>query len=188
MDKLEKFILDNREAFDSETPDLKVWAAIDVRLDEAEKPQAKVVSFYQWIPKLRIAASVALLLTVGIGIGFYLKSNATPPGLADVSPEHAELERFYQKEINKKEQLLVNVAQTTAPEVKQDLQQIDQIMLELRAELMNAPKGSREQIIRTMIESYKTKVEILERVLDESSNHSNTNRNKIEHKNEKDTI
>lgn len=187
MDKLEKFILDNREAFDSETPDLNVWAAIDARLNQAQKPQAKVIALNQWLPKLRIAASVALLLTIGIGIGFYLKSNAAPPSLADVSPEHAELERFYQKEINKKEQMLVQVAQTTAPEVKQDLQQIDQIMLELRAELMNAPKGSREQIIRNMIESYKMKVEILERVIEES-NHSNTIRNKKEHINEKDTI
>lgn len=187
MDKLEKFILDNQEAFDSETPDLKVWAAIDARLDAGQKSQAKVVSFYEWLPKLRIAASIALLLTVGIGIGFYLKSTASPPTLADISPEHEEMERFYQKEINKKEQLLVKVAQNTAPEVQQDLQKIDQVMLELREELMNAPKGSREQIVRTMIESYKMKVEILERVLDES-NHSNTNHNKIVNKNEKDTI
>jgi hypothetical protein len=187
MDRLEKFIFDNREVFDSETPDLKVWAAIDAQLSHAQQPTARVIALHTWMPKLRIAASIALLLTVGIGIGFYLKSNATPPSLADVSPEHAELERFYQKEINKKEQLLVKVAQTTAPEVQQDLQQIDQVMLELRAELMNAPKGSREQIIRTMIESYKIKVEILERVLDES-NQSNTNRIKFEYNNEKDTI
>jgi hypothetical protein len=189
MEKLEKFILDNREAFDTEIPDLKVWAALDKQLNQTAAPtQAKVIALSSWLPKMRIAASVALLVATGISIGFYLKSNTAPPTLAEVSPEHAEMERFYQKEIEKKERLLVQVANNEAPEVKQDLQAIDQVMIELREELMNAPKGSREFIIKNMIESYKNKVDILERVLQGSQNYSNTNISKQQSNNEKDTI
>jgi hypothetical protein len=185
MENLERFILDNREAFDTETPDLKVWAELDKQLNSK---QAKVVSLSAWLPKMRLAASVALLVATGISIGFYLKSNTKTPSLADVSPEHAEMEQFYQKEIEKKERLLLQVANHEAPDVKQDLQAIDQVMLELREELTNAPKGSREHIIKSMIESYKNKVDILERVLQERENYSNTNISKQQSNNEKDTI
>ncbi len=192
MEKLEKFILENRDSFDTETPDLRVWADLNHRLNEQEesKPQAKVVSLWAFLPKMKVAASIALLMATGIAIGFYLKSNSEPPSLADISPEHAEMENFYKREIEKKEKLLVQVAntETPVPEVQQDLASIDQIMLELREELTNAPRGSREQIIRTMIESYKTKVDILERVLEENKNHSNSNISKPNRNNEKDTI
>lgn len=62
-------------------------------------------------------------------------------------------------------------------------------MNELRHELTNAPKGSREQIIRNMITSYKNKMYILERVLDENQQRQfvQTNINTT-NKNEKDTI
>jgi hypothetical protein len=189
MENLEQFIHNNREAFDTEIPDLRVWAALDRQLNVQTAPkEAKMVSLLSWLPKMRIAASIALLVATGISIGFYLKSNSAAPSLADVSPEHAEMEQFYQKEIEKKERLLVQVANQEAPAVKQDLQAIDQVMVELREELMNAPRGSRAHIIKNMIESYKNKVDILERVLQNRENYSNTNISKQQSNNEKDTI
>jgi hypothetical protein len=190
MEKLENFIRENREAFDSETPDLRVWAALNKQLSENAQPSnTKIVYISNWLPRLRIAASVALLVVTGIGIGLFLSRNNNLPDLADISPEHAEMENYYKKEIGKKERELVQISNTANyPEVKKDLASIDQVMLELREELMNAPKGSREQVVRTLIESYKNKVEILERVLEESKNHSNSNISKPFRYNEKDTI
>jgi hypothetical protein len=49
--------------------------------------------------------------------------------------------------------------------VMEDLQQIDEVQKDLRRELQNAPKSSREEIIQTMIKNYQTKLDILERVL-----------------------
>lgn len=195
MKNLEKFILDHREAFDSEVPDLKVWAKIEHNLPKETLPKlsvetnqkAKVVALWDYLPSLRVAASVAMILAVGVAIGFYMKSNITPPSLADVSPEYGEMENYYQREIAKKEKKLMQVSQK-APQVQQDLAAIDQVMMELRQELYNAPKGSREQIIRTMIESYKNKTDILERVLKESEQHSINHNAKPDFNNEKDTI
>ena len=41
-DQLEKFISENREAFDDQVPDLKVWAEIDKELSEDAEPPAKI--------------------------------------------------------------------------------------------------------------------------------------------------
>ena len=46
------------------------------------------------------------------------------------------------------------------------MQQIDLAMQELRAELTDVPPGNREQVVRAMIENYKAKTAILQRVLE----------------------
>jgi hypothetical protein len=191
MQNLEKFINENRDTFDSQVPDLRVWAAINEHLEQNTNQQTKTAKVLpmrnSWLPKLRIAASVALLLGIGIVIGTYAKADKIPVNLATISPEHAELEQYYQKEIEKKQRLLVNVTNQKIPDVQADLQEIDAIMYELRDALMNAPKGAQPQIVRNMIESYKNKIEILERVL-EQSNSSNINHSKSESKNEENSI
>lgn len=169
MNHLENFIQENREAFDSATPDLRVWAMLNQRLDETVlvpqvAPQAKVIRMPIFTNKLRMAASVAGLILSGIAIGFFIKSNQQTTTLASISPEYGEMEQYYQQQIDKKTKQLVSLK--NAEEVKTDLSQIDTAMEELRNELTNAPKGSREQIIKNMITSYKNKVDILERVLE----------------------
>jgi hypothetical protein len=173
MNNLENFIQNHRGEFDSATPDLRVWAALNKRLEEVQletsptvaAPQAKIIRMpINMASRLRIAASVAGLLLFGIAIGFYLKSSSKSTDLASVSPEYGEMERYYQQQIDKKSKQLVSLK--NAEEVKADLNEIDAVMAELRNELTNAPKGSREQIIRNMILSYQNKINILERVVD----------------------
>ena len=169
MSHLENFIQENRAAFDTATPDLRVWAELNQRLDaampiqQAAAPQAKIIRMPIFANKLRIAASVAGLVLVGIAIGFYTKSNQQANSLAAISPEYGEMEQYYKQQIDKKTKQLASLK--NADEVKADLNQIDNVMEELRNELTNAPKGSREQIIKNMITSYKNKVDILETVL-----------------------
>ena len=172
MNHLEKFIQENREAFDNATPDLRVWATLNQGLDEAVlvpqvAPQAKVIRMPIFANKLRIAASVAGLLLSGIAIGFFVKSSQKTTTLASISPEYGEMEQYYQQQIEKKTKQLVSLK--NVEEVKIDLSHIDTVMEELRNELTNAPKGSREQIIKNMITSYKNKVDILEQVLEKKS-------------------
>ncbi len=195
MQRLEDFILENRAEFDNETPDLRVWAKLNERLSENvssatinTRPQARIVQMPStlWSNKLRIAASVAGLLLMGIGIGFHLKSSTNETSLATVSAEYGEMERFYQQQIEKKTRQLASVK--NSEDVQEDLNEIDVVMSELRQELTNAPKGSREQIIRNMVASYKNKMYILERVLNENQQRQFVQTNTTNNKNEKDTI
>jgi hypothetical protein len=191
MKHLENFIQENREAFDNESPSQNLWAAIDNRLNNAphaaKKQEAKIIQMPIFAQKLRIAASVFGILLCGVAIGFFMKSNSKNDTLASISPEYAEMEKFYQQQIDKKTKQLVSLK--NVDNVKSDLSEIDVVMDELRNELTNAPKGSREQIIHNMILSYKNKIDILERVIEKKSNQTDfvqTNFNNSN--NEKDSI
>ncbi|MEQ1745796.1 MAG: hypothetical protein ABMA02_10240 [Saprospiraceae bacterium] len=164
-DPLETFILDNRAAFDSEIPGDRIWAAIE---QSVPAKAAKTVAMNWRANLLRAAAAIALLIA-GINIGiWYGASDAAQAGMSmsDVSTEYAELEQYYQRDISTKEDKLTKYASYSDKNVLDDLRQMDGIMTELRTDLANVPPGNREQVVRAMIENYKAKAAILERVLE----------------------
>lgn len=159
MDNLEKFILENRESFDAAVPGLKVWSKIDQHL--AKKPNPRVI----WLKRFRIAAAAILLLTAGGVIGACI-ANAShkAKSLADISPEHAEMERYFKSQVQDKMAQLASYRQDTY--VKPDIQELDTLYEQLKLELENAPEGAEEKIIQAMINNYQTKIDILEQVLE----------------------
>ncbi len=160
MDNLERFILENRESFDNEVPGLRVWAGIDKHLEH--RPSPRIV----WMKRLRIAASVALLLMAGGAAGAYLAgpSSSKVKSLADISPEHAEMERYFNTQIQDKMALLASYEQNAY--VKEDIRELEALYEQMKLELSNAPEGAQEKIIQAMINNYQTKIDILERVLE----------------------
>lgn len=159
MDRLEKFIVENRTEFDKAVPSLKVWAAIDRELESPRKVRFRLMY------TLRIAAAVAVLLFVG-GLGgvYFFQQDQPSISLAEIAPEYGELEQFYNVQVNERLNELATYRQVDA--VASDLRQLDQILNDLRKELQDAPAGSEEQIVQAMIKNYKIKLEILERVLE----------------------
>jgi len=169
-DNLEEFINQHRDEFDSAVPSLKSWSAIDKQLQP--KTTAKRFSIRRLTS---IAAAAVLLLLMGIAIGLYSskpKANQFA-SLSDISTEYAEMETYYKRQLKQKKAQLASYKKDNV--VNQDLEQLDDIMLELQEDFKNAPKGSEEMIINAMIKNYKTKLMILEHVLDD-----------IESKNKKD--
>ncbi|MCB0641671.1 MAG: hypothetical protein KDC44_08525 [Phaeodactylibacter sp.] len=159
MDKLEQFIAQNREAFDDGMPGLKVWASVERELDQG-KPNRTIIVRY-----LKVAAAAVFLLMAGGVAGSYVfHQQNVPTSLADISPEYAEVESYYNQQVNQKLNQLV--AYRHVDVVEADLKQLDQIMQDLWKELQEAPAGTEEQIIEAMIDNYKVKLEILERVLE----------------------
>ena len=158
---IENFIEKNRAEFDDAMPSLKVWAEIDKAL---ESNKSKGLRLWHVV---RVAAAVVLLLVSGALIGNYLNYNSQASAmteLEELNPEYAEMVQYYTDQFNTKYQRLVSL--NAAENVKEDLDQVDEVMEELKAELQVAPAGSEEQIIASLILSYQTKVEILERVLE----------------------
>lgn len=168
MDNLERFIHDNRGDFDAAVPSLKVWADIDRRLDC--RPRGRVVL----MKRLRVAAAVALLLTAGGVAGAYLtKSSQSVKSLADVSPEHAEMETYFTTQVDEKLAKLASYQQDGS--VKNDLQELDRVYEQLKLELKEAPPGAENKVIEAMIENYQTKIDILEQVLEKVEDATPTN-------------
>ncbi len=166
-DPLREFIQSHRSDFDTEIPDLKIWGALEADLPAVRQTAIKV-AFHWQKTLLRAAASIVLLAT-GVGAGIWYSNNSTSnQGMAmgDVSTEYQELEHYYQRGIASQQQELATFTGNQPQEVYEDLEQIDIAMNELRSELANVPAGNREQVVRAMIENYKAKTAILQRVLE----------------------
>lgn len=162
---LETFIRNNREAFDTETPAQGIWPAIEQTLPGAQGAKVVHLSWYRTLS--RLAAAIALLIA-GVSIGIWYARADANNGMAmgELSTEYAELEQYYQRDISTKQQKLATFASYRDQDVHDDLQQMDQALIELREELARVPPGNREQVVRAMIENYKAKMNILERVLE----------------------
>ena len=166
-DRLENFIKQNRDQFDREVPNLKVWGNIEKRLDP---PKAKRITMRSI---MGIAASVIILLGVGALGGQYFFGNGSNGSGIDIpdDPVIAKMELDFQKRINQKRAQLASYNYDIS--VNDDLKDLDETLAELRKELKNVPKGSEEQIVEAMIKNYETKIKILEIVLDKiDSNNS----------------
>ena len=151
---IKQFIQKNRAAFDSEKPPAFVWENVEKNLPR------KRIHMYRI---LRIAAAVLLILGLGIVIGrFAGQPSETELALSDISTEYAELENFYTQKINQKISLLKN--QQLDERALSDIKELEQEFETLKREL-NTSNAQDEQIIQAMIENYRTKIDILERVL-----------------------
>jgi hypothetical protein len=82
--RLEQFINDHRDEFDSEEPGKKIWDNIQKQIDPEKKQQAPVVSI-NW-RTWSVAAVIAVLLGGGIVLTINRKSTVVNPGIATVKP------------------------------------------------------------------------------------------------------
>ena len=170
---LEKFILDNRDAFDDARPSLKLWANIEKDLNKEKAPSRSLQHRRPWY---QIAATVLVLLSLGGVGGAYLNQQTQQPTaqsmIEEVAPEFSEMEQYYNQRIQENYARLT--AHTQDPEIDADLQQLDNAMAELREDLTNAPSGREEMIVQQLIESYRLKLQILERILERIENLDNS--------------
>lgn len=172
-DSLEQFIREHRTEFDAEHPPLHIWAGIERQLGTEKKPEsaghaARVFS----ISRFKMAAGIAALLVVGFMAGLGLAGRQQSSVMAEieqVNPDFREAEKYYNEQIDSKIAQLASYKTEAAP-VLEDLAQVDEIMQELRQELASAPAGAEEQIVSDLIVSYRTKLAILEKVLESISN------------------
>ncbi len=170
---LEKFIHDQRDAFDDARPSLKLWAAIEKDLEAEGTSSVRQIRIHR--PWYQIAAAIVVLLSLGGIGGTYLSQQDSEPvaqGLIEqIAPEFGEMELYYNQKI--KDNYARLAAYTQDSEIDADLAQMDQAMAELRADLADAPSGREEQIVQQLIESYRLKLQILERILERIENTDN---------------
>jgi hypothetical protein len=158
MDPLEKFVQENRKFFDTDRPGLPVWANIEKGLIARRKPRIKLI----W----KVAASVALLLTIGGVAGFYLSLQLNSPSLAEsalIQEELIQAVSYYHQEIDQRlEEVKMN---NIEPDVIDELDQLDMTIAQLKEDLKFAPANSKETIFNAVIQAYESKLEILERFI-----------------------
>jgi len=170
MDKLEKYITDNREGLDRHIPDPEIWMHIKKNNPNSRLTIRRFISY---------AAAVVILCGSTL---LYLGLN-NRNAYATSNPELLESELFYAGKVES----LINKAKplfTSNPELKNELMleisMLDSIYADLKKDLKD--NVSNNEVIEALILNYRVKIEILEEMLDilENDRH-NDEEKKISH-------
>lgn len=170
MGKIEEFIQENRSSFDDKSPDRSIWVGIEQKLDKVE---------HQKIFKLRsfkVAASVILILSFGILIGLNINGTGSSKLNYAANPElqkYKDAESYYALQVNLKYNELKDTA--AKANVDEDLKQLDLIYQQLKDEMIRSNYTNSEILIDAMIKNHKTKIEILESILNKQNQNKNEN-------------
>lgn len=165
-DPLERFVAQNREAFDDVSPPPRIEQQLFA--PALRVSHSKVGRGRRRLPLIMgIAASFLLLLSAAYFIGSRAGYQAgqyeqLANQIESIDPELAEAERYYQEEIAVQ---FTKVSQYNHdPQLRRDLDEIDQVTAEIRADLFEVPPSHRAELVNQLIETYRTKLDILLRI------------------------
>jgi len=166
-DKLENFIIDNRDEFDEFAPAPGLFNGVGIR-----KPRIRQIN---WNSVMWKAAVV-----VGIFIGSYFfhdwmdsTSENTQMAATEQSEESSEIvkmlieaEAYYTSQIDSRKEefyLLTSEQPNIKDEIDLELVELDEVYAQLKKDLKD--NADNEEVIEAMVQNYRIKLEILESVL-----------------------
>jgi hypothetical protein len=170
-DKLEQFILDNKEGFGPSEAAPNVWGKIKKR--EPAKKQLKV----NWQFIMSRAAAVVVIFISSYYFHEYRASlgseeiDTNGPSIAESDPLYKELleaEHYYTSQIKYKKNELFSLTQdapTLQKDVTRDLTELDAIFKDLKSDLKD--NADNQEVIEAMIQNYMLRLEILEDMLNQ---------------------
>lgn len=171
-DKLEQFILDNRDGFDDMSPSPESWDKV--------KSNIKPVRQINWTSRLvRIAAAVVIFVSSYIFIDYTLNSYSDTELQAGDNtlemyeniPVLVEARAYYSSQINQMENEVYRLAGTDSPisnDIKIEFEELDEVFNELKTDLKD--DAANEEVIEAMIQNYRIKLQILEEILSQLKN------------------
>lgn len=169
--KLENFVQENRQAFDTKMPKEFLWDNIEAELDKLQPkeeimPKTKVVNMRQRIYRYAKVAAVALILLVAGGFigSYWTMQQHQSVTLSSISEEYEELDNFYSQKVNAQLSELKKYSYDKS--IVKDIEELDATFKELEKELnTQGLETDNELIVNEMIDNYQAKIKILERVL-----------------------
>jgi hypothetical protein len=170
-DKFEKFIAENREAFEFHDPDPKIWNRIESNLRFKNKPGWKQILQRVAVVAVIFAASYVVNEMVHRYKQGELKAdhaatkNYAVPGLT-------EAETYYTNLLNQKMDELKPVmanCPALAEELNYDMSELDSVYTDLKKDLED--NMANQEVVEAIIENYRLKIRILEELLSEIKSH-----------------
>ena len=163
MDKLEKYIKDNRDSFDDKIPSNNVWHKINDQLDNEAVPQVSMGG-YLW----RAAAIILFVTVIWLFVDRNNKENLTAQNRGSVEETQIpfkDVEAYYFKEIEQKQQLIIQYVKEN-PELNQNLLGvIDQLDSTYQVLKSRSEKGYGEKVIDAMVLNLQMRIDILNQQL-----------------------
>lgn len=166
MDNLEKYIRDNSDQWnDKKAPD-GLWNNIEKELDQPKKASRdfkKTIGILAFI----IVSAIALYLVID-------RSGNSASSIEGVETlQYAELESFKETEEFYLSAIYVNQKalneKISDASIDEDLKELDQIDKDLREEYQYAQGIYKEDILRALIQNHRTKLNLLQEILDQIS-------------------
>ena len=162
MDNFEKHIRENSAEFDDHKADRsKMWAKISQELEVEER---KVIPLWK-SPKLRIAATLLLLLGIAGFIGLQLLRSGTVE-TQYASKELLDIDMHYKGLVSYQVQLVQNNPNLSEEDKTEFLSFMDELDVEyeqLRIEMQN--NLDNERVLEAIVSNYKQRIELIENLL-----------------------
>ena len=164
MSELEKYIRDKRDSFDEKEPVEGHERRFEQRLERSEVGKKNAgIGFW------KVAAAVAVILAIGLSV---LVPQFNSPAdvqyasmsLGEVSAEMADVELYYKSQLAEEYEKLNNLSKSD-PDVAAHLNEIEELneaYAELERQLYES--GSHDKVITAMIENFRLRLELLEKL------------------------
>ena len=175
-DRLEEFIIENRDDFDTEIPSLNLWGDIDKKINPTPKKNIKKIAG-------RSAAIVAVLLVAcswffigDKGTSQNARMNQSPSSqqlLIEANPELAEISEYFTRKINQNKGKLAALNHHD-PALYRDLNHMESMYDTLRMEWEMNTHKSDEKLVDAMIANFRTRSMLLENVVARIERHEDS--------------
>jgi hypothetical protein len=183
-DKLEQFIKNHAEDFNSLEPPSMAWNSIEKELPVQKLTPIRILWPYAW----KVAAAIIIFASAWMLKDYTDHSTPSekPVISAEANPQLNELsdaEAYYTSQISNKQAELAHYARQH-PEIIEDLKKEFTEMDKGKTELKNdlAESNADEKVIEAIILSYRVKLEILDQILNELRRSKDGNQKLIETK------
>ena len=161
-DQLEKFIMENREAFNSASPSDRAWEGIDQKLSKKHAI---------WPTVWKVAAMLFMVSTIYLMIDKRQSESLDGPMLSD---EFTQAEDYYVSLIAQRKQA---IQEQLTPEQQEEflveIDQLDAMYLELKKTYQT--NASNDRVMDAMISNLQLRLDILNKQLDILQNIKNQN-------------
>ena len=166
--RLEHFIQDNKKDFDLYEPPADLWDRIDSQLlkAEVEKETPKKEKVIRLSILLKIAATVVIVLSLGLLFWKNQRLDSAHPSLSSIDPQMAQQQVQYASLIEIKRSELKRI-EKEEPELYRtfsaELKKMDASYEKLKSELPESP--NQERTVRAMIRNLQIQLEVLNQQL-----------------------
>jgi hypothetical protein len=168
QDKLEQFVIENRDGFDVYEPGEELW-------DRIQKPSPKVIKLNWKTIAVRVAAVVVIFIASYFFHDMMQSENTNQiaqqqPEMEDQQMEQVQMlmeaEVFYSSQINTAQDEIFRLSgnnKDLMEDINLDMLELDEIFKELKNDLKD--NSDNEEVIEAMIQNYRIKLQVLEEIL-----------------------
>lgn len=169
-DKLERFILENREAFNNDEPGGGLWGHISKELDKETSKTRPFLHGIYWKAAAVVFFGLCTFLLIERALqkpdNELLATQPTSVSEANLNAEFIKVENYYSALIEEKKMQLASYEvgkEGLGEEFTQDIHKLDALYLKLKVELNDNKNNGK--VIEAMIQNLQVRIEILNQQL-----------------------